>query len=78
LTNVRKRSGELESFDAGKLEASLTSAGAKTEYATKVSETIARELSEGMATTEIRQIAARELGAFDSTAARRYEASSKS
>jgi transcriptional regulator NrdR family protein len=78
LTNVRKRSGELESFDSAKLEASLTSAGAKSEYASKVSETVARELSEGMATEEIKRVAARELGAYDRTAAQRYEAFSKS
>ena len=77
MTNVRKRSGELEGFDASKLEASLTSAGAKSEHASKVSETVARELSEGMATAEIRRIAARELGAYDSTTAQRYEAFSK-
>jgi len=77
LTNVRKRSGELEGFDASKLEASLTNAGAKSECASKVSEAVVRELSEGIATSDIRQMAARELGAFDRAAAQRYEAFSK-
>ena len=77
MTKVRKRSGELEGFDASKLEASLTNAGAKSEFASRISETVASELTEGMATAEIRRIAAEKLGAFDRTAAQRYEAFSK-
>jgi transcriptional regulator NrdR family protein len=77
LTHVRKRSGELEGFDASKLEASLTSAGAKTEFASKISEAVARELSEGIATADIRRMAVRELGTYDRSAAQRYEAFSK-
>jgi 2-phosphoglycerate kinase len=67
----------LESFDASKLEASLTSAGAKSEYASKVSETVARELNEGIATADIKRMAVRELGTYDRTVAQRYEAFSK-
>ena len=77
MTNVRKRSGELQDFDPAKLEASMTNAGAKSEYAAKISERIARQISEGMATADIVTMVAMELSAYDRNAAQRYEAYSR-
>jgi transcriptional regulator NrdR family protein len=77
LTNVRKRTGELESFDASKLRSSLTSAGARSGDASEVSANVELQLREGMATAEIKEIAARALGAYSSTAAQKYEAFAK-
>ena len=73
MTRLRKRSGELEEFDAAKLEGSLTRAGASQEHAHAVSEIVARNLRDGMDSMEIRRLAAAELSGRDNAAAQRYE-----
>ena len=70
MVKVKKRS---EDFDRVKLKASLERAGAKEEHATKVTETVERIVWEGMMTTEIKQLAARELRKMDPKAATVYE-----
>ena len=70
MVKVMKRS---EDFDTAKLKASLKKAGVKEEHATKVAETVARRVREGMTTAEIKRMAATELRRMDQKAARVYE-----
>jgi hypothetical protein len=77
LSRLKKRSGELEDFDAAKLRAFLTRAGASDEHARRVSEIVAHSCREGMETTEIRRLAASELSQMDTAAAQRYETFTK-
>jgi hypothetical protein len=74
LNKLTKRSGELEAFSEAKLRASLTKAGATEENAGRVCETIARNSREGMATADVKKVAASELARFDGAAAQRYQA----
>ena len=70
MVKVMKRS---EDFDIDKLKASLERAGAKEEHATKVSETVAHRVWEGITTAEIRRLAATELRRIDPKTATVYE-----
>jgi 2-phosphoglycerate kinase len=74
LVKVEKRSGEMEEFDMAKLEASLTSAGARPEEATRIAQAIAKTVTEGTETAELMMRAATELRRIDPAAAKRYEA----
>lgn len=56
---IRKKSGELEEFDPGKLERSLLNAGASTDLAKRISERI--RPSEGLSTDDLRRRVAEEL-----------------
>ena len=69
MVKVKKRS---EDFDRGKLEDSLKKAGAREEHATRVAETVERRVREGMATVEIKEMAATELRRMDHEAATVY------
>ena len=62
-----------EEFDKAKLKASLKKAGAKEEHATKVTETVAHKVWEGMTTAEVKQLAATELRRMNPKAATVYE-----
>jgi len=73
LAKVKKRSGAMQDFDKAKLKASLRKAGAKEEHATKVAETVAGRVREGMTTAEIKRDAATELRRIDKKAAQAYE-----
>jgi len=77
LDQVKKRSGETETFDEAKLETSLTKAGAKKEHAAKITEMVARIFREGMETTQIKERAATELSKTDPAAAHRYQTFTK-
>jgi len=56
---IRKKSGELEEFDPGKLERSMLNAGASADLAKRVSERI--RPSEGLSTDDLRRRVAEEL-----------------
>ena len=73
MVKIKKRSGAMQDFDRAKLKRSLKKAGAKEEHATKVAETVAGRVREGMTTAEIKQHAATELGRMDERAAKAYE-----
>ncbi|MDH5754048.1 MAG: ATP cone domain-containing protein [Candidatus Bathyarchaeota archaeon] len=73
MAKVKKRSGDMQEFDRAKLKRSLKKAGAKEEHATKVAETVAGTLREGMTTAEIKRMAATELRRMDQRAAQTYE-----
>ena len=70
MVRVMKR---WEEFDKTKLKASLKKAGAKEEHATKIAETVAHKVWEGMTTAEIQQLATTELRRMDPKAATVYE-----
>lgn len=72
LVKVKKRSGSVHDFDRAKLKASLKKAGAKEEHATKVTETIAGRVREGMATSEIKRMTVNELRGMDLEATQAY------
>jgi len=74
IFKVEKRSGELEEFNASKLEASLTRAGVSEEQATKIAETVAKSVTEGTDTAQLMMKAATELRRIDPAAAKKYEA----
>ena len=74
MVKVKKRS---EQFDRAKLKASLKKAGAKEEHATKVAETVARTVWEGITTTEVKRLAATELRRMNPKAATVYETYNK-
>ena len=74
MVKVMKRS---EDFDRAKLEASLKKAGAREEHATKVAETVARTVWEGVTTAEIKRLATTELRRMDPKAATVYETYNK-
>ena len=73
MVKVKKRSGEYEDFNQAKLEASLRSAGAEEEQASRISELVARSLQDGTETDDIRAMAAAELSQIDEDAAQRYQ-----
>ncbi|NIR86468.1 hypothetical protein GWO13_02420 [Candidatus Bathyarchaeota archaeon] len=73
MVKVKKRSGAMQDFDSAKLKASLKKAGAEEEHATKVAETIAGRVREGMTTAEIKRLTATELRKMDQRTARAYE-----
>ncbi len=73
LVRIEKRSGELEEFDVQKLEGSLTKAGANEENATRIAEMVAGHVTDGMRTTQLMMLVAREFRQTDPGAARRYE-----
>ena len=73
MVKVKKRSGAMQDFDRAKLKRSLKKAGAKEEHATKVAETLAGRVQEGMTTAEIKRHAATELSGMDKRAAQAYE-----
>jgi transcriptional regulator NrdR family protein len=75
--SVRKRSGEMQDFDAAKLTESLRRAGATEPHARIVSEIVAKSAQDGADTSDIRRLAATELGRLDNASARRYEAFAK-
>ena len=77
LVNVKKRSGSVHDFDRAKLKASLKKAGAKEEHATKVTDIIVSRVREGMATSEIKRMAANELRGMDLEATQAYETFTK-
>lgn len=56
---IRKRNGELEEFDRGKIERSALSAGASAEVAKRISERV--QPSEGISTDDLRKRVAEEL-----------------
>ena len=72
MVRVEKHSGELEDFDMTKLESSLTKAGVSDEDATRIAETVARNLTEGTHTAELMMLVASELRRIDLAAALRY------
>jgi transcriptional regulator NrdR family protein len=74
LVKVEKRSGELEEFDMPKLESSLTKAGVSDEDATRIAETVARNLTDGTHTAELMMLVASELRRIDPAAALKYTA----
>lgn len=73
MAKVKKRVGSMQEFDRAKLKTSLKKAGAKEEHATKVAETVAGKVREGMTTAEIKTLAAAELRRMDAAAAQKYE-----
>jgi len=73
LVKVKKRAGSMLDFDRAKLKASLKKAGVKEEHATKVTGIVAGKVREGMATSEIKKLAATELRKMDPAAATKYE-----
>lgn len=77
MVKVKKRSGPMQNFDKAKLEGSLEKAGAKEEHVTKVADTIAGKVREGMETNEIKRIATSELKGINPQAAQAYETFTK-
>lgn len=77
LVKVKKRSGSMQDFDGVKLKTSLKRAGAKEEHATKVTDTIAGRVCEGMETSEIKRMAANELRVMDQKVTQAYETFTK-
>lgn len=73
MVKVKKRSGSMQDFDRAKLKTSLERAGAKKEHATKVTDTIAGRVREGMKTSEIKRMAANELRVMDQKVTQAYE-----
>jgi hypothetical protein len=73
LVRIEKRSGELEEFDPSKLESSLTAAGASSQDASRVTQTVASSLTEGTDTAQLMMRAATELRKTNSSAANKYE-----
>ena len=73
MVKVEKRSGELEEFNASKLEASLTAAGASEQQAERIAATVASSLKEGTETAQLMMRAASELKRIDPAAAERYQ-----
>ena len=59
MTNLKKRNGEMQKYDAAKLEASITRAGASDDLARAVAARV--QVTEGMLTEQIRQRIAEEL-----------------
>jgi hypothetical protein len=59
MTQVKKRSGELQEFDRAKVEVSIRKAGASPDVVTKVAQRI--RLEEGLDTMELRKRVAEEL-----------------
>ncbi|HII40233.1 MAG TPA: hypothetical protein HA326_03340 [Thermoplasmata archaeon] len=70
MTNVKKRSGEMQEFSRSKLEESMTRAGAKEEVAKRVAERI--QPSEGLTTEEVRRKVGEELRKEDAAIADSY------
>jgi len=77
LVKVKKRSGSMQDFDGAKLKTSLERAGAKEEHATKVADTIAGRVREGMETSEIKRMAANELRVMNQEVTQAYETFTK-
>jgi ATP cone domain len=59
MMRIRKKSGELEDFDRGKLERSMLRAGASADTARRISERV--QLVEGLSTDDLRRRVAEEL-----------------
>ncbi len=73
MVSVKKRAGTMQEFDKVKLKMSFVNAGAKEEHATRVADSIAAKVTEGMATQEVKRLAASELRGLDQSAAQKYE-----
>ena len=72
MVQVMKRSGSMENFDPSKLEASMKSAGAQGEEASRVVKNIASNVKDGMKTDELTMMTASELKRVNPMAAEKY------